>query len=534
MLTELVVTDLGVISELSIVLDRAMTAVTGETGAGKTLVVGAIDLLMGGRADASLVRAGSAEAVVSGRFVLDDDETGADEGREVVIRRVVPAQGRSRAYIDGRPSTAAELAELGRSLVDLHGQHAHQSLLRASVQRAALDQHGGVDLAPLDTARKELAAVDEALAELGGDERARAREIDLLRFQVDEIADAGLDDPVEDEALGREQDRLGSASDRRAAATAAVARLADDGGVVGAVAETAAALGDAEVFADLHGRLLGVEVELADITSELRQLADTLEEDPQRLDAITHRRKLLHDLRRKYGETLADVIGYHAELSDRLAELEDHDQRAAELERERSRLREVVAAAEREVGARRRRAAPGLAAAVSVHLRALGLEKASFGIEVGDDPGDEVTFVFSANPGVGPAPLTKVASGGELARTMLAVRLVLSNGPETLVFDEVDAGIGGGAAIAVGAALAELGRDHQVLVVTHLAQVAAAAAHQAVVVKQVTGGDTTTVVTRVEGDDRVVELARMLSGTPDSDAAREHAAELLANTRRRA
>ncbi len=529
MLTELVVTDLGVIVEASLVLGSGLTAVTGETGAGKTLVVGAIDLLMGGRADTGIVRTGCAEAVVSGRFVLGDGsgEGGEGEGREVVVRRVIPAQGRSRAYVDGRPSTAAELAELGRSLVDLHGQHAHQSLLHASVQRSAVDQFGDVDLGPLHEARKALAAVDDALAALGGDERARAREIDLLRFQVDEIAAAGLGDPDEDAALEAEQDLLAGATERRAAARRAVARLADDDGVLGLLAETTAELSDATVLAELHARLAGAEAELADVASELRQLVDTLEEDPQRLELVTQRRKLLHDLRRKYGEDLVEVIGYHAELAERLAELEDHDQRAAQLEEERERLRESVAHAEREVGRSRRRAAPPLADAVTAHLHSLGLTKASFAVEVGDDPGDDVVFLFTANPGTAPAPLTKVASGGELARTMLAVRLVLSDGPETLVFDEVDAGIGGSAAITVGAALAELGQVHQVLVVTHLAQVAAAAGHHVVVVKDTGDDQTTTAVRPVEGDERVVELARMLSGTPDSDAAKEHAAELL-------
>jgi DNA repair protein RecN (Recombination protein N) len=209
MLVELRVVDLGVIEELSLVLGEGMTAVTGETGAGKTLVVTAIELLVGGRAETGLVRPGAAEAVVEGRFVRQDDE--------VVLRRVIPAKGRSRGYIDGRLATLAELAERGGGLVDLHGQHDHQSLLSPAVQRGALDRFGGIDLEPLRAARKELAAVQERLAALGGDERERAREIDLLRFQVRELDEARLEDPDEESALEAEEDLLGDAVAHREA-----------------------------------------------------------------------------------------------------------------------------------------------------------------------------------------------------------------------------------------------------------------------------------------------------------------------------
>lgn len=528
MLTELSVSNLGVIAELSLVLRPGMTAVTGETGAGKTLVVGAIDLLLGGRADSGLVRTGTDEAVVSGRFVLGDDGTD-----EVILRRVIPRAGRSRAYVNGHPATAAELADHGRRLVDLHGQHAHQSLLRTSVQRGALDRFGGIDLEPLRTARKELRAVEDALEALGGDERSRSREIDLLRFQLTEIDDVGLDDPDEDAHLEALQDSLAGASQNREAAARAVAALADDGGILFLLADVHASLGDEPTFAPLATRLAGLDAELGDVTSELRRLADHLEDDPERLAEVTDRRKVLHDLRRKYGDELVDVLRFRDEVAERLAALEDHDRAALALDGERQVLARRVADAEAAVGVARRAAAPKLAKAVVEHLKVLGLEKASFSVQVGDRSGDDVAFLFSANPGAEPAPLTKVASGGELARTMLALRLVLSDGPSTLVFDEVDAGIGGTAAIAVGRALAELGTDHQVLVVTHLAQVAATADNQAVVAKDVHGRSTSTSVVDVEGDDRVVELARMLSGTPDSVAAQEHATELLARSRRR-
>jgi len=213
MLHELAVTDLGVIGELTLVLEPGMTAVTGETGAGKTLVVEAIELLMGGRADPAMVRHGASEAVVEGRFVID--------GEEVVLRRVVPREGRSRAYVDGHLATATSLSTRGTDLVDLHGQHDHQSLLAASVQREALDRFAGIDLGPLEQARLAVRAIDDRLAELGGDERGRAREIDLLRFQVDELVAAGLDDPEEDQALEVEEDLLADAQAHQDAAALA-------------------------------------------------------------------------------------------------------------------------------------------------------------------------------------------------------------------------------------------------------------------------------------------------------------------------
>lgn len=525
MLSELRVTDLGVIGELSLVLGPGMTAVTGETGAGKTLIVGAIDLLMGGRADPMLVRPGADEARVEGRFVRGDDE--------VVVARVIPRDGRSRAYVDGRLATVAALAEVGAELVDLHGQHAHQSLLGPAVQRRALDRYGQVDLAPLHDAREHLADVDRALAGLGGDERSRAREIDLLRYQVDELAAAGLTDPDEDERLEAEEDRLADAVAHREAAAAAVEALAGEDGVQDGVAAALAAVAGRTPFAAAESRLLALQAELTDLTGELRDAGEAIVDDPARLAEVRARRQLLRELTRKYGESLADVLAYGEEVATRLADLESYEERARELDRRRSEAVAAVDAAAAAVGRARRAAAPGLAAATQAHLADLAMPKARLGVSVGeDDPGDEVAFTLAANPGAPLLPLAKVASGGELARTMLALRLVLTAGPPVLVFDEVDAGIGGAAALAVGRSLAALGADHQVLVVTHLPQVAAFADAQVAVTKADDGSVTTSQVEVLGAAARVVELSRMLSGSPDSEAAHGHAAELLATAAR--
>lgn len=519
MLHELAVRDLGVIGELTLVLQPGMTAVTGETGAGKTLVVEAIELLMGGRADPGMVRHGATEAVVEGRFELD--------GEEVVLRRVVPREGRSRAYVDGHLATAGSLSCRGTDLVDLYGQHDHQSLLAAAVQREALDRYAGIDLGPLEAARSAVRAIDERLAELGGDERGRAREIDLLRFQVDELVSAGLDDPDEDRALEAEEDLLADAQAHQDAAALASRALDIDDGATASLAEAIAALDGRRPFEELVSRLRGTAAELADVAAEVRAAGEAIVQDPERQATIRDRRRLLHDLQRKYGESLAEVMEFRDEASRRLLELEDHDRLAAELDLERARAVADVEAAERLVGEARRAAAPTLAAATEAHLRELAMAKARIEISVGDDPGDDVRFLLAANPGAPPAPLTKVASGGELARSMLALRLVLTSAPSTLVFDEVDAGIGGTAASAVGRALARLGEGHQVLVVTHLAQVAAFADAQVEVRKDERRGTTTTSAHLLDRSERVVEIARMLSGSPDSETAQQHAEELL-------
>jgi DNA repair protein RecN (Recombination protein N) len=533
-LTELHIENLGVIEHAVLVLDGGLTALTGETGAGKTMLVEAIDLLVGGRADATVVRAGAAEARIDGRLMVDIGE-GPDE---VVLTRVIPADGRSRAYVNGRPATVARLAELTRDVIDLHGQHAHQGLLSVGAQRAALDDFARVELAPLAAARARVTEIDAELAALGGDERARAREIDLLRFQVAELDGAAIADADEDVALAREEALLADAVAHREAGAAAIDALRGDAGTTDSLGAALAALGHRDPFDPITQRLLGVSAELDDLAAELRNTVEAIEEDPERLAAVRERRQLLVDLRRKYGDDLAEVMAFHADAERRLRELEQYDRRAAALDGERH----AAIVAEREaaavVGRRRREAAPALAAAVEQRLQTLAMPNAAIAIEVGehadDHPGDQVRLLLAANPGSPPLPLARVASGGELARAMLALRLVLSGvgdspsaGATTLVFDEVDAGIGGTAASAVAAALAELGRTRQVLVVTHLPQVAAAATRQLAVAKTVVDDATFATVAPVEGEDRVVELARMLSGS-DTATARDHARDLLA------
>lgn len=524
MLVELRVRDLGVIESVFLDLGPGMTALTGETGAGKTLLVDALELLVGGRADPSLVRPGATEALVEGRFTIDDDE--------VILARAVPAQGRSRAWIDGRMAPVSALAEAGARLLELHGQHSQQSLLDATAQRRALDAFAGTDLGPLAAARAQRRALQAELDALGGDDRTRARQADLLRYQLDEIDAATLDDPGEDDALAAEEERLAEAAAHREAAATALAALdsGERGGpsVIDLLGAARAALEGRGPLSGLAQRLASLQADAADVSTDLRHVVETWEEDPQRLQEVQARRQLLRELSRKYGEGVPGVLAFADEARRLLVELDAAEERSGRLVVELESADAEVAAAEAVVGAARRHAAPELALAVQARLQSLAMPHARVEVTVAEpEPGDDVTFLLGANPGEAVLPLAKVASGGELARAMLALRLVLTDAPPTLVFDEVDAGVGGEAAQAVGSALAEVAQRHQVLVVTHLAQVAACAQQQLGVRKEVADGRTVANAAVLEDESRVVEVARMLSGRPGSATARRHAEELL-------
>ncbi len=530
MLVELAVRDLGVIADLSLILGPGMTALTGETGAGKTLVVGAVELLVGGRADSAMVRHGASEARVEGRFI-------ADNGNEVVLERVVPQQGRSRAYVDGRMVPVATLVELGALLVDLHGQHAHQSLLGPAVQRDALDRFANLDLRDFYEARSHLSKIDTALDAIGGDSRERAREIDLLSYQLEEIERASLDDPDEEASLELVEESLADAFAHREASVRAHDNLVRDGGVIELVGEAMHIVDGRSPFGEVEKRLKALSAELGDIATELRNIDESLEDNPQRLSEVRERRQQLRDLRRKYGDTLGEVMTFAQESRRRLDELTSHDQQVADLEAQRLEALEALSQAASQINAARREAAPLLGTAVQDILATLAMPRARFRVEVSGDAGEQVQYLLAANAGEDFLPLAKAASGGELARTMLALRLALlaSEGTpgeslasrSTLIFDEVDAGIGGEAAQVVGQALASLGSGAQVLVVTHLAQVAACADAQIAVTKADVGGRTIATASMIDLDERVIELSRMLSGQPDSNTARDHAKELL-------
>lgn len=530
MLVELSIENLGIIESSRISFGSGFTAFTGETGAGKTMLVEAINLVCGRRAESSVIRDGADEAHVEARFV----RVGSDgEEEEIILARTIHREGRSRAYVNGRMATVAALAELGEELVDIHGQHAHQRLMTAAVQRESLDSYASIDLTDLREAREAVTQLDAMLAALGGDEKSRARELDLLSFQCAEIESVAIFGPTEDIELAQEEDSLADVVRHQESLWKSSALLSDDGGALEKLGEALRVLGNVTSLESTSQRLHALLAETEDVAYVLRAAAESTEENPERLEFIRVRRQALRDLMRKYGDSLEDVMSFGLDARARLDELTGYAERVQELENSKKKALAELRIAQLRVGNERRAAAPSLGVAVQERLRQLAMPNATVQVSVGaaesDPAGESVVFMLAANPGSAPQPLTKVASGGELARVMLSLRLVLTGDPATMVFDEVDAGIGGAAAVAVASALRELGTAHQVFAVTHLAQVAASAHHQISVSKTVKANKTYGSASLVQAVDRPAEIARMLSGGVADESAIAHARDLLSS-----
>ncbi|MGW1777302.1 DNA repair protein RecN [Streptomyces sp. NPDC002104] len=563
---------LGVIDDAVVELSPGFTAVTGETGAGKTMVVTSLGLLLGGRADPALVRIGAKAAVVEGRIVMRPDapaalraeEAGAelDDGA-LLISRTVSAEGRSRAHVGGRSVPVGLLAELADDLVAVHGQTDQQGLLRPARQRQALDRYAGDAVAvPLEkyaAAHRRLRAVAGELEEITTRARERAQEADLLRFGLDEIAAV---EPLsgEDTELAAEAERLGHAESLSSAAQVAHAALAgnvedpegvDAGALVaGAHRALESVRSHDPALGALAERIGELGILLGDVAGELAGYADDLDADPLRLAAVEERRAALTQLIRKYGSGeggVDSVLEWAERGSVRLLELDGDDERIGELTAERDGLRLELSALAQALTDARNEAATRFASAVTEELASLAMPHARVTIDVrqtedpegvevggrlvayGPSGADEVELLLAPHPGAQPRPIAKGASGGELSRVMLAVEVVFagSDPVPTYLFDEVDAGVGGKAAVEVGRRLAKLAKSAQVVVVTHLPQVAAFADRQLLVEKTNDGSVTRSGVTVLEGEARIRELSRMLAGHEDSASARAHAEELL-------
>ncbi|MEU6680705.1 DNA repair protein RecN [Streptomyces sp. NPDC046853] len=567
---------LGVIDDAVVELSPGFTAVTGETGAGKTMVVTSLGLLLGGRADPALVRIGAKAAVVEGRITVPAgasaavraEEAGAelDDGA-LLISRTVSAEGRSRANLGGRSVPVGLLAELADDLVAVHGQTDQQGLLKPARQRGALDRYAGdavtVPLAKYTSAYRRLRAVTTEVDEITTRARERAQEADLLRFGLEEVA-AVEPREGEDTELAAEAERLGHAEALASAATAAHAALAgipeDPEGVdattlvAGAHRALEAVRSHDAALAALAERIGEIGILLGDVAGELAGYADDLDADPLRLAAVEERRAALTQLTRKYGDDIDSVLAWAQEGAARLTELEGDDDRLEELTAERDALRGELAGLAQALTDARQEAASRFAAAVTEELSSLAMPHARVTIDItatevpegadgvpvdgrlvayGPAGVDEVELLLAPHPGAPPRPIAKGASGGELSRVMLAVEVVFAGTDPvpTYLFDEVDAGVGGKAAVEIGRRLARLAKSAQVVVVTHLPQVAAFADRQLLVEKTNDGSVTRSGVLVLEGEDRVRELSRMLAGQEDSETARAHAEELLATAR---
>jgi DNA repair protein RecN (Recombination protein N) len=570
MIEEIRIRSLGVIEESLLELGPGLNVVTGETGAGKTMLVTALGLLLGSRADAGAVRQGSRTARVDGVVRVDAEtaraaeELGADiEEGALLLGRQLRAEGRSRAFLGGAAVPVSSLQAMADRLVAVHGQSDQHRLLQSDAHRQALDGFAGpsVQLLAAGVAEQydELRAVEKELHEVVSAARERAREADVLRLGLTEIAQVDPQ-PGEEAELAAEQSRLGHADTLRGQAEAAREALSSEQGAPDALAAVAAARAALEQVRDLDpragelaDRVAEVSYLLSDAAADVASYATGLETDPARLQAVSERRAALLGLTRKYGDDLDEVLGWAEASARRLLELDGSEERVAELRQRRAALRDQLTASSAELSGARQRAAGELAEQVSTELAALAMPHARIEItvtqtETDNDEGldvdgrrlrctrsglDTVELLLAANSGAAPRALAKGASGGELSRVMLALEVVLAGTSPvpTFVFDEVDAGVGGKAAVEIGRRLAVLARDAQVLVVTHLPQVAAFADRHVVVHKASDGAVTTSDLTVLDDEGRVRELARMLAGLESSDTALAHAQELLSVAR---
>ncbi|WP_370289093.1 DNA repair protein RecN [Nocardioides sp.] len=583
MIEELRISSLGVIDSSVLELGPGLTVITGETGAGKTMVVTALGLLLGGRADSGAVRNGAKQARVEGLVASSnlpalttavEDAGGEVDDDRVVLARNVSAEGRSRAFVGGAAVPIATLAGVAEPLVAVHGQSDQHRLLKPSTQRHALDRFGALEeqVAAYAAIHDELVATERELADTVAAARERAREADVLRFGVDEVA-AVAPQPGEDDDLAAEEQRLGHADTLRGAAEQAREALSSEHGSPDALGAVAAARGLLEGVRDhdaeagqLADRVAEVSYLLNDVAADVASYASRIDTDPTRLAAVSERRAALLALTRKYGDTVADVLAWAERSAHRLLELDGTDERIRELTDRSAELRRRLGEAGTALSDARGAAAARLGSAVSEELTLLAMPHAQVTVRVeqrrvdppadrrdGAPPADllevdgawvrfsrsgldEVEFLLAANKGADARPLHKGASGGELSRVMLAVEVCLAGTSPvpTFVFDEVDAGVGGAAAVEIGRRLARLAEDAQVLVVTHLPQVAAFADRHVLVEKASDGTVTTSGLVALDDAGRERELSRMLAGLTESDTALAHARELLDLARQRA
>ncbi|MGH9355486.1 MAG: DNA repair protein RecN [Terriglobia bacterium] len=565
MLREIHIRNYAVVENLNVEFFPGLNVLSGETGSGKSILIGALGLVFGGRASADIVRTGADRAVVTAVFEASDhapwaawlEEYGMEgrEDHELFLRREVSAEGKSRLLVNDQPASLAAARDLARRLADLHGQNEHVALLARGAQLEILDQFTGSEallgqVAELYGRRQHL---ERQTSEIAQSEQDRLRTIDLLRFQVQELHQARLE-PGEDAKLQEERSRLLNVEKLRASAGTAFATLYDDeGSACARLAAAARSLEDLrryEIAAEPHlESLASARAGLEDVAAYLRDYLERLEADPQRLEQVEDRLAQIARLKRKYGKTIEEILAYGAQSEQQLGHLEQADARRQELAVEFEKAAAEYTRVARDLSERRKAAARALEKNVRQELAHLGMEKARFevhflgGQQVAGGPrgADEIEMRMSANPGEDVRPLERTASGGELSRLMLALKTVVAERAEpaaarvlqkpfvrTFIFDEVDAGIGGRVAERVGQRLKRLSSGAQVLCITHLPQIACFADHHFCVEKIERGGRTLAEVRRLAGQkERAAELARMLSGSQITGAVLKHATEML-------
>ena len=556
MLTTLRIKNLALVADLTLELQPGLNVITGETGAGKSILIGGLNLVLGERADRTLIRSGaegcSVEAVFDIRKLktplasfLDENGLEPCEDGQLVLKRTFTNAGTNKQFVNGSPTTLQTLGTVGEWLVDIHGPHDHHSLLHAAKQLSILDAFGS--LQPVREAFGELVrrrtGLEAEKSALVVDEKTYAQQLDLLRFQAREIKDAKLQ-PDEEVELEQDYQRASNAAKLLELSQTALNLMSeDDNSLLSQASSLGRTLHElqrvdaaAAPISELHAQALNA---LSELQTELSRYTDRIELDPARLRELEDRLNLVHSLKRKYGATLGDVIAFGDEAARKLQSLEQRDEELGRINAALAKLDAEILRAGKELSAQRRKLVPQLSKAVVKELGALGFKQSHFDVSISTSTQtvlgsqlsssglDTIEFQFAPNPGEPPRPLRAIASSGEMARVMLALKTVLAAVDEipVLVFDEVDANVGGETANAVGEKMRQIAKQRQVLCITHLAPVAAHAHAHYVVSKQVKAGRTTSEIELLEKTNRVMELARMLGG--QSDAARKHAEALL-------
>lgn len=548
MLTDLFIKNFAIIDNLHVSFGPGLNILTGETGAGKSIIIGAIELILGGRATADIIRTGADEAVVEALFDLSGQdaimaalaETGVDGNGELLVKRVIGRSGKNRVYLNGGLSTIAMLSETARLLVNIYGQHESQTLLRPENHLALLDGFAG-----LGGLRAEVSALFEEyrrtraeIKRLEEGEREAARRMDLLAFQSTEIGAAELR-PGEEDELVRERQLLSHAEKLFQSSQWAFETLyGGEQTILGLLNDVRTRIADIALIDDTLGTLAenlqSMCIQLEDAGLSLRDYAGKVEADPRRLQELNDRIDLLHRLKKKYAPTVEEVILFKEQVDRELEMLTNSEQTRRDLDKTLSEAENMLNERAKELTSKRHEAALAMKCAMEKELHELAMKNARFDVslETLSEPRtsgmDKVEFLFSSNPGEAPKPLSRIASGGELSRLMLAMKQVHPESDvPTLIFDEVDSGIGGAVSALVGKKLKKVCRRQQVLCITHLPQVAAFADHHFKVEKKVGEGRTSTQVASLGGDQRVFEMARMLGGIKISEKTLEHAREMI-------
>lgn len=541
MIRYLAIRNLAVIESVAVDFEQSFNILTGETGAGKSILVEAVGLLLGGRATQDLIRTGEDVATVEAIFETED-------GSELIVRREITSQGRSRAFINGALATAAALKDLSNRLVELHGQHEHQQLLDPTQHLALLDEWAGLEQprAEVSAAFAQVRTLREHLDRLRMDDRERAARLDLVEFQLGELQKANLQ-PGEDETLSADRQLLRSADTIQRLCGESYAELYDtEGAALVALGRIWKRVGELAAidprFAPYLEARDGIKAQLEDLAFTLRDFADGIDASPARLQQVEDRLALIERLKRKHGGTLEEAIAYRDRLSAEHKALTGGQSTVAEIEQQLLEAGRAFLSAARRLSAKRRDAAPKFAKQIEGELADLAMERTKFEVRLttseaegqwtadGIDSGE---LFLSPNVGEDLRPLAKIVSGGELSRVMLALKTLATadaGAAKTLIFDEVDAGIGGRVATVVGQKLASLGDRFQVLCITHLPQIAACGSSHFLIEKRVQARRTVTHVNRLQGEARVAEIARMMGGAAAGEKALESARELLDNT----